>query len=343
MKDNKAQGPQTIMILMLGAKANICDGFTFEDEYELAKKTWAANLPDHIKLIYFDGGNYMKDEFVEDKEKNCYKLHLACEDDMKWTFKKTWMAYKFVSQRYDSDWIFRTNTSTYININTLDDFVQNEADPEITYGSDLYSLSEACCPWPLCIYARGNGILTHRQIYKNVIIQNGMSFAFSGICDDIVIGNLINTYNIIKHNRYGQRYVDYIKGLPHAWYKCVDQLFDNGHKFSKFGDSNLNYNDFVTVTVKKYREREKEKKHYLELHDKIESDPILKHVQTKWTDEMLEYVNKPSVFIGSILCYIDFDVWDKMDKNELMALELTHKASDDAEFWKYKEIQGKNI
>ena len=339
MNDNKVQGLQTIIILMLGAKANICDGFTFEDEYELAKKTWAANLPDHIKLIYFDGGNYMKNEFVEDKEKNCYKLHLACEDDMRYTFKKTWMAYRFIADKYSPDWIFRTNTSTYVNIRVLSDFILNHADPKITYGSDLYSLSEACCPYPLCIYPRGNGILTSKEVYDKAIIKNGISFSYQTICDDIVFGNLINTYNINE----GRKYIDYIGGLPHAWYKCVDQIFDNNHKWSKYGDYNLNYNDFVTITVKKYREREKEKEHYLELHNKIKSDHLMNIVEPIWTNEMLEYTKSPSIFIGSIINYINLEEWKNFDKNKLFLMQICNKASDDAEHYKYKEIQGSNL
>mgnify|MGYP007025960109 CR=1 FL=1 len=330
----------TLFILVMGANAEICKDFTFEDEFNLALDTWAKELPDNIAIVYYDGGAYMKSEFKQYKNhKNVWHLHLACEDDMNYTFKKTWMAYNFISNKYSPDWIFRTNTSTYVNIRVLNDFITRYADPEITYGSDLYSLSEACCPYPLCIYPRGNGILTSKEVYTKVIVRNGISFAYQTICDDIVFGNLINTYNINN----GRKYIDYIAGLPHAWYKCVDQLFDNGHKFSKFGDSNLNYNDFVTITVKKYREREKEKEHYLELHEKIKSDHLMNIVETIWTNEMLEYVEDPSIFVGSVLGYIDIDKWKAMDKNMLFLEEISHKASDDAEHYKYKEIQGYNF
>lgn len=330
----------TLFILVMGANAEICPGFAFQDEFDLALDTWAKELPDNVALVYYDGGAYMKTEFSQYKNrKNVWHLHLACEDDMKWTFKKTWMAYKFIYDKYSPDWIFRTNTSTYVNIDVLSDFIKNLASPDITYGSDLYSLSEACCPWPLCIYPRGNGILTHKKVYKPTIVENGIQFAYSGICDDIVIGNLINSWNINN----GKKYVNYMRGLPHAWYKCVDVKFDNRHKLSMFGDENKNYHDFVTITVKKYREREKEKEHYLELHQKIGSDHPMKIVESKWTDEMIQYTKDPSIFIGSILGYLDFDKWEKIDKNELWIMEATHKASDDEQFNIYREIQGMNI
>ena len=154
-----------------------------------------------------------------------------------------------------------------------------------------------------------------------------------------MFGNLINTYNINE----GRKYIDYIGGLPHAWYKCVDQIFDNNHKWSKYGDYNLNYNDFVTITVKKYREREKEKEHYLELHNKIKSDHLMNIVEPIWTNEMLEYTKSPSIFIGSIINYINLEEWKNFDKNKLFLMQICNKASDDAEHYKYKEIQGSNL
>lgn len=81
--------------------------------------------------MYYDGGSYMKSEFNQYKDnENIWHLHLACEDDMQYTFKKTWMAYRFIADKYSPDWIFRTNTSTYVNIRVLNDFILNHADPK---------------------------------------------------------------------------------------------------------------------------------------------------------------------------------------------------------------------
>ena len=66
-------------------------------------------------------------------------------------------------------------------------------------------------------------------------------------------------------------------------------------------------------------------------------------VEPIWTNEMLEYTKDPSIFIGSIMGYIDIGKWKSMDKNKLFLEEISHKASDDAEHYKYKEIQGYNF
>ncbi len=325
----------SIVILMMGADCEYCEGKKFVDEYELARKTWASSLPDNVKLVYYDGGKYQEAEYKEDGD-NCYKLHLPCEDDMKWTFKKTWMAYNYIYKVENPMWIFRTNTSTYVNVDNLVTFIDEviglHKTEDVIYASDIYSLSEACCPWPLCLYPRGNGILMSRPLYKTAIINQGMSLAFQGICDDIAIGNLVNTHNIINEGQY----MDNIKGLMHGWYKCVDIPIKNGHQLSGFGDTDNNYGQFITIQFKKYRDREKEEAQMLELHEIVKNS---KQDKSKW----FEYQNNPSIFIGSILGYLDFNDWKKMDKNELYFLEISHKAIDDEQHWMYKEIQGKTL
>ena len=326
----------SLVILMMGANADYCEGKTFESEYDIARETWAAHLPDDVLLVYYDGGKYKETVAVDDGG-NCMKLHLPCDDDMKWTFKKTWMAYKWINDNIATEWTFRTNTSTYVNVANLMKFVREYTDKGCVYASDIYSLSEACTPWPLCLYPRGNGILMSKELMTETIINRGMMFAFQGICDDIVIGNLVNSYFITHYP--DDKYYDRVKGLPHGWYKCVDTKFNNGHQLSQYGDDDIDYGSLITITVKKYRERNKEEQHYIELHSLISANSGNGPDTSKW----MPYMNNSSIFIGSILGYINKDKWKSMDKNELYFLEISHKASDDEQHWIHKEIQGKNL
>ena len=54
-------------------------------------------------------------------------------------------------------------------------------------------------------------------------------------------------------------------------------------------------------------------------------------------NKAIEYMKDPSIFIGSILGYMNYSEWKRMNKNELCWLEFSHKASDDAEQKKYEE------
>ncbi len=329
---------------MLGADAEICSGFTFFNEYEMAKETWAdfskLEPKDDVALIYYDGCKYMKDELI-DEGNNHYVLHLACEDDMKWTYKKTWLAYQYVFNNFDVDWYFRTNTSTWVNIYLLRLLINKSMVKEDNvYCSDVYSLSEACCPYPLCLYPRGNGILMSKELVKNTFIKDGMRYSYLGICDDICIGNLVNSYFMSN----GLDYKEHIKGLPHGWYKTVDVDVINNHILCKFGENRQDigfWKKFVTIQYKKYRDRENEKKQFYELANIFNNG--IKVVGKDDLEIIKNYIEDYSIFIGSILGYTNFDRWQQMDKNELFLLEISHKAIDDEQHYIYKEIQGKNL
>ena len=44
---------------------------------------------------------------------------------MDWTYAKTYYALKYVNENLDYDYIFRTNTSTYVNTKLLQAFVDS--------------------------------------------------------------------------------------------------------------------------------------------------------------------------------------------------------------------------
>ena len=46
-------------------------------------------------------------------------------------------------------------------------------------------------------------------------------------------------------------------------------------------------------------------------------------------DKAFEYSKNPSIFIGSILGYIDLETWKKIDKAQLYQVEINNKAIDD--------------
>ena len=79
------------------------------------------------------------------------------------------------------------------------------------------------------------------------------------------------------------------------------------------------------------------------MHEKIKSDYLNNVEEPIWTSKMLKYVKDPSIFIGSVLGYININKWKSLDKNSLFLYELSHKASDDEQHYIYKEIQGYNF
>lgn len=297
---------KNIIILAMSCR----DSF-FESQIEDIKNTYASKLQSNIKFMYYDGC-WKNTKIVDDH------LMIHSDDDLQHTFMKTYCALNYLYNNDKTwDYIFRTNTSTYVNTSLLNMFVQEYAEADIVYGSDLYSLSEAECPFPLHLYARGNGILLSRKNVE-IILKEGIPFIYTKIVDDVAIGNILNSYHI-KRN---ENYLDYIKGIPHAWYKSTNTIQSNGHKLSRYGESNINYEECITVQVKSYIDRSVESEHYRQLHDKIIN-------KTCKFDET--YMNNPSVFVGSSIGYIDYNIWISLDKQKLYQFEITHKGQDDPE------------
>ena len=120
-----------------------CQDEFFKYEEDIIRETWLKNLPENIDYCFYRG-----DETLEKHKynKELHLLSLRCEDDINNTFKKTYYAFNIINKIFkDYDYVFRTNTSTYVNIELLNKLVQ-----EVCYKnqlevwtSDIYSLSNS--------------------------------------------------------------------------------------------------------------------------------------------------------------------------------------------------------
>lgn len=316
-----------------------CNQEFFHKQNDLIRNTWGKTAKElGINVIFYEGnpektGNDQW-SYTEDM------LYLNCGDGLEDTYAKTYFALDAIKDLYHDAFVFRTNTSTYVNVQLLKHIVNTNISLMKYIGTELYSLSEANAPYPLCAYMRGNGIL-FTPYTINLFIRYGKMFLFENKVDDTYIGNVLNT--CLPANGVPDSYKTYLHVLPHAWYKCVPMDFSVGHKLCNYGtagDFDF-YKNFVTIQIKCYRNREQEEKHYKEVHAmfRLMSQKELEDATLKAS----EYAENPSVFIGSTLGYIDFDTWEKMDKNKLYKLEVSNKASDDPEHIKHYSEQNNPI
>lgn len=294
--------------------AQSCNDDFFKREIECIKETYASNLPFNIDFIYYTGNNE-KEELIDD----CLKL--TCSDDICSTFRKTYYALRFLQfNNMHYDYIVKTNTSTYINVKLLNEIINSIEDDKKLYCTELYSLSDGCCPTPLALFARGNCIILSKY-WQDIILYEGISFLYLNITDDKTIGNIHNSFKIKSR----QQYIDNFVCFSHGWYKCINnQDTPNNHKLCKYGASLDDYSNFLTVQVKNYVDRNLEFEHFKEIHN------LFKNTNTKQAcSEAFEYSKNPSIFIGSILGYIDLETWKKIDKTQLYQIEINNKAIDD--------------
>jgi len=327
---------KNILILVMS-----CQDEFFTKEEEIIKETWAKDIINkkypNIDFIIYRGGY---DSNSYSNKNKLLKLHI--EDDMPYTFKKTYMALNMIwSEFREYDYVFRTNTSTYVNVPLLNELVQRMEDDSIAYFSDIYSLSEQCSPYPLCLGGRGNGILLSNKLV-NIILKEGLPWIYlthamhssdgkAHIPDDSTISTILNSHWIIN----GEDYKKHICGLRHGWYKCVSIENSQGNGICTYGENSQDpefWKQFVSIQMKCYREREREYDNYNEFHSIISKASEI-DIETLELNEW--YYTRFSVFIGSILGYVKFDEWKNIDKFKLYDIEIHNKASDDEQ--KYKD------
>ena len=306
-----------ILILVMSCK----DKFFVEQEAYI-DNTWGKDILDgkypNITLLKYHGGE--SENKIED---NVFKLN--CEDDINNTFKKTFVALSLCHNYYEYDYIFRVNTSTYVNVPLLNAFVQSLEKDDILWCAETYSLSEVMAPFPLYLYGRGNALLLSKFLV-NVILGHGFSYLYYNMIDDHVIGNILNSFWIKK----GEDYLQHIKSFRHGWFRCINQELSMKNSICYWNNSNTDFDyikTFITIQIKRYWEREIENKNYTDLHKAFENnvdDDIENTVKMQY-----EYSLNPSVFIGSILGYIDYDKWVNFDKRQLYYIETHNKSADD--------------
>lgn len=304
----------------------------FVDQTKIVKETWAKDIIDgkygeNVQFLSYDGWN---EQFELDRDNNI--LHVRAEDND--TFKKTYYALKVLQNNFDYDYIFRTNTSTFINVPLAIAFINSLDDnDEVLWSSELLSLIEAPVPYPLDIYGRGNGLIMSRKII-NILLKEGINLLYLEQCDDWMIGNALNGYYI----KNGKNYLDHLKSFKHGWFKCVDvKDSTNNHQLCQYWNENTDYDflkQFITIQIKQYYSRENEINNYKELNEIFigkEDNNIQETVESNKS-----YSKNPSIFLGSIIGYLSMETFNTFSKSELWKLEAEHKADNDIFKDKYK-------
>ena len=300
-----------------------------------------ANIKNKYNIIETkDGKEYLEADLshnIRVDEHNKHHLYNILEDDS-WTWQKTYDVFEYITneeQYSDYDYVIRTNTSSYINILLLSYILYREFNDDsidsntMCYGSELISMYSTRIPNPNDVYIRGNCLILSKYIIKNVILKYGQfynSTSYNGkenkVCDDVVIGNILNVY----FNNFKKDSLDYLlhyTGLTQCWYKCVESSYHNKHKWSinyynnKFDVNNKEIMDMFAGTVNiqirtYYLDRSIEHEHYNELHENMKKYIYDNYCNENTLDTIYKiikntYSNNPSVFVQGNLPYLTLD------------------------------------
>lgn len=288
-----------ILILIMS-----CNKEHFINEERVCKDTYLSILPDNIDYIIYRGGG---NNTYLDKENNL--LGLDCNDSIEFTFQKTYLALKYINSHFDYDYIFRTNTSTYVNIELLNYFVNRIENVKDLWGAEYTRLVDVQNKLFKNPYLRGNGLLLSR-FNVEVLLNEGKSIgeiktnAKLSFIDDEVIGAVINGYWETINNNY---YDSHIKVYKECWYKSIC-TGSYPTSVSDMNNSCLDFDylkQFMVIQIRNWYDRSVEEKHFYEVH-KVFVDNKNNELE-KTFNEIFEYTKNPDVFLGSSYGFILYD------------------------------------
>lgn len=282
-----------------------------------------------IKQIDYYGlnNNFEVYDYIGDSSEQYLEdttIHLLSKDDKYHTFEKSIECFDFINKNIQYDYIFRTNTSTFINVKLLYEFIKLMKPYDTLWCSEIYSTNDVKCPNKLDSYPRGNGMLISMNLIELILkkyldgyktkLDNIMFENQNMISDDSCIGTILNEH--FKNDS-----VNHLKSFTHGWYKCYDRMIHNrGNKICHWDNDNISYDyikHFITIQLKDYINNDNiHEDKFNELTDIIINNEYDNNVLLS----ILHYSCNPSVFLGyfSKELYIDYDKWYIIHINEIM-------------------------
>lgn len=211
-----------------------CNEERFINEEETIRETWGASIingeVENLSIIFYRGGDV--ESF--DDEKKVLTLNVA--DDLNNTYNKTIKAFNFFKKNdIEYDYIFKTNTSTYINVEALLQFLKFEdIDKEIVYTPCL-NINKDCSSVPFGV---GYFLIFPKYMVESVFLSYTLNNFIGNGVDDANIGFLMaNLYGgsyVVKHLRQ----VDVVDSFNEISIKDLKQAYCVRIK----DDGNLNNN-----------------------------------------------------------------------------------------------------
>lgn len=247
-----------------------CNNPFFIDEEKVCRETWGKAILDGLfpNIEYW---SYTSDEGNPHINFETHEIFCDSKDDIWHTYQKTYDCFKQIKANgFDFDVIFRTNTSQYVNVHLLNEFIQDVQCENNIWATERY-INDTPCPLPYMVYGRGNGIILHKN-FVDIILDLGKYITLSEknnfLADDNVIGNILNSYMLMT---YHGNIDDFVRSYPVGWYKSLnpdnateEQLNIAADRFNNtecaWTNTNLDFdfiNAFITIQVKSYTESDR--------------------------------------------------------------------------------------
>jgi hypothetical protein len=160
-----------IIILILSLE----DNNKYTDLENCVRRTWAKNNNENITFLYYYG-NSDKFNFIGDK------IYTKYTESLYNIGFKTLDSFDYIYKNMDFDYLFRTNTSSYININKMIEYLKEK--PRQNYYSARINVEKNGIK-----FGSGSGYFLSKDLIKFVL--DNKSKWNHNLIDDVALGDLL--------------------------------------------------------------------------------------------------------------------------------------------------------
>lgn len=144
------------------------------------KKTWVKEASKHSEVLFYKGSTSTKRENFD--------LILNCSDTYQDMGLKTLKAFEWVDENLNYDYIFRTNTSSYVHYENLIKYLKKIQDKEVNYCGYVGKYQDLH-------YVSGSGIILSKSSIQKIL--NTRKKFNNKLVEDIAIGELLKFNSIL--------------------------------------------------------------------------------------------------------------------------------------------------
>ncbi len=221
---------------------------------EAIKKTWGSNLSDNFRIIFYESGE--DEKIVEDT------LFVQTDTSSKNLGLKLLLALDWCNKNIDYDFIFRTNTSSFVNKVQLENYI----------SSNLIQKEYVYCGIPLIRdykesqkkinFLSGAGIILNKKTIQ--LILKNREYWDHNEWEDVALGKLLEENNItfltgrrqdIKNNFYNN-----LIDNTNYHFRC---RLDNHYGYPRFLESFVLADMHKILNLKELNNKEKFIKKYI--------------------------------------------------------------------------------
>jgi len=146
----------------------------------IQKKTWVKEFEDSCEVLFYKAG--------KENKKLDHDLIIDCNDSYSAMGVKTIKAFEWVNSNLDYDYIFRTNTSSYVHYRNLMKYLSKISKEEIHYSGYIGKFDGID-------YVSGSGIILSKLAIKSILkSKNKLD---ESVVEDVAIGKLLKLNKIL--------------------------------------------------------------------------------------------------------------------------------------------------